>query len=260
MKVTILGSGPSSGVPLVGDDWGNCDPDEAKNRRRRSSILVENGATTILVDSSPDCRAQLLDANVSRADAVVYTHAHADHSHGIDDLRWLNRAMHADLPIFGDRQTIDELRQRFRYAFEPLKIFDDQPKRYYKPMLQPKIIEGPFTIGVIGITPFVQNHGYSDTLGFRFGNFGYSTDVLMLDNNAFDVLEGVDTWVVDCFSHLPHRTHSHLSQTLEWIERLRPRRAILTHMGQHLDYATMVRELPRGVEPGYDGIVLDINA
>lgn len=257
MKVTILGSGPSSGVPMVGGRWGKCDPDEPKNQRLRASILVENDGTSILVDTSPDCRAQLLTAGVEHLDAVIYTHPHADHSHGIDDLRWINLAMQAPLPVFGDRNTLDQLAERFGYVFEPLPE-DDVPVRFYRPVLVPTVIDGPFSISGMDIVPFEQDHGHSTTLGFRFGGFAYSTDVVRMPEAAFGVLEGIDTWVVDCFRRAPHHTHSHLEQTLAWIERVRPRRAVLCHMGGDLDYATLCAELPEGVEPAYDGLELEI--
>ncbi len=259
MRVTILGSGPSSGVPMVGHNWGDCDPDEPRNLRRRASILVEDGPVSILVDSSPDCRQQLIDADVSRLDAVLYTHAHADHSHGIDDLRWINFAMHAPLPVYGDAGTLDVLRQRFGYVFEPLRTPDPgQPVRYYKPVLEPHEIDGSFEIAGVAVTPFAQDHGFSATLGLRFGNLAYSTDVMRLDDAAFAALEGIDTWVVDAFHRRSHPTHAHLDLTLEWIERVRPRRAVLCHMGIALDYRTLCKELPAGVEPGYDGLVLEL--
>jgi len=259
LKVTILGAGPSSGVPMVGGKWGACDPDEPRNRRRRASILVESAdGAAILIDSSPDCRQQLLDAGVTRLDAVLYTHAHADHSHGIDDLRWINVAMHAPLPAYGDAETLRLLDTRFGYAFAPLAFKPRGKTRYYKPVLQAQEITGPFTVAGLPVTPFAQDHGFSTTLGFRIGDFAYSTDVVRLDDTAFAVLEGIDTWIVDAFHRNPHPTHAHLALTLQWIARLRPRRAALCHMGNSLDYRTLCRELPPGVAPGYDGMVLEV--
>ena len=236
VKVTILGSGPSSGIPMVGGDWGDCDPNEPRNYRSRSSILVEVGATALLIDSSPDCRAQLLDADVKRLDAIVYTHSHADHSHGIDDLRWINYAMHAPLPAYGDANTLKILNDRFGYVFTPLHTPEPgEPVRYYKPVLVPHEITGDFEIAGVSLKPFEQDHGFSKTLGFRIGDFAYSTDVVALDEAAFATLEGVDTWLVDVFRRDPHPTHAHLDLTLSWIKRLKPRRTVLCHMGPDLD-------------------------
>lgn len=257
MKVTILGSGPSSGVPVVGSGWGDCDPAEPRNRRRRASILVEHAGTALLIDASPDCRAQLLDAGVSRLDAVLFTHGHADHCHGIDDLRWINVAMHADLPIHADRDTLDLIGTRFPYVLTPLRMLP-VGKRYYKPMLVTNEITGPFRIGAIDIQPFVQDHGFSTTLGFRVGDVAYSTDLIALDEDAFTVLDGVRLWIVDAFGREPHPTHSHVGRSLEWIARVKPERAVLTHMGPALDYATLNAETPDYVEPGYDGMVLEV--
>jgi len=256
MKITILGCGSSSGLPVVGAGWGECDPNEPRNRRRRASILVSDGATTLLVDASPDCREQLLDAEVRHLDAVLFTHAHADHCHGVDDLRWINIATGEDLPTYGNAATLAEIERRFAYVFETLKFTTEQ--RYYKPVLAKREITGPFTVKSIKVVPFEQNHGYSTTLGFRFGAFAYSTDVVEMPEPAFAVLAGIDTWVVDCFRKTPHRTHSWLPRTLEWIERVKPRRAILTHMGTAMDYRTLCDELPDSIEPAYDGMVIDV--
>lgn len=257
MKITVLGCGSSSGVPVVGGGWGQCDPAEPRNRRRRASILVEHEDTTLLVDASPDCRAQLLDAGVSRLDAVLFTHGHADHCHGIDDLRWINVAMHADLPTYANRDTLDLIDDRFPYTTSPLKMLS-VGKRYYKPMLIPNEIDGPFGVGAIAIRPFVQDHGFSSTCGFRFGDAAYSTDLVTLDDDAFDALAGVRLWIVDAFRYEPHPTHSHVARTLEWIARVQPERAVLTHMGSALDYATLNAETPDNVEPAYDGMVLEV--
>jgi len=252
VKITILGCGSSMGVPLIGGDWGDCDPAEPRNRRRRVSILVENGSTRLLVDTSPDLREQLLSAEINTLDAVLYTHAHADHLHGIDDLRAINVALKAPLDVYADAATMNLIRERFGYVFQPLK-----GDYYYKPTLVPKLIDGPFSVGGIAVTSFVQDHGFSTTLGYRFGPVAYSTDVVNLDDRAFAALAGVDLWIVDAFRLEPHATHSHLERTLGWIERVRPKRAVLTHMSQWMDYATLKRRLPAHVEPAYDGMVLE---
>ena len=256
MRVTMLGSGPSWGVPRIGGDWGACDPTNPKNRRRRVSILVEEGGAAILVDTSPDLREQLLDAKAKQIDAVLFTHSHADHTHGIDDLRSINRMMGKPLPIYADQLTMTELKARFRYIFAP--VDPELKAAFYKPAVEPHEVNGPFTVAGLPVVPFIQDHGFSKTLGFRFGRFAYSTDAYDLDDAAFAALQGIEVWIVDCIRHAPHPTHSHVARTLEWIDRVKPRRAYLTHMDQTLDYEALKRELPAGVEPGYDGLVIEI--
>jgi phosphoribosyl 1,2-cyclic phosphate phosphodiesterase len=256
MKVTILGCGPSPGVPYIGNDWGDCDPADPRNRRRRASILVQDLGATVLVDASPDMRAQLLDAGVSKLDALLFTHAHADHCHGIDEVRAVNRATGQSLAIYASAATMAELRERFSYIFRP-----QDPAAgafFYKPSLLPHEIAGDFEAAGIPVTSFVQEHGFTKSLGFRFGRLAYSTDVVSLNEAGFAALAGVETWIVDCYRRDPHPTHSHLAQTLDWIARVKPRRAILTHMDRQLDYATLSRELPAGVEPAYDGLVIEV--
>ena len=254
MRVTVLGCGPSTGVPVIGGNWGRCDPGDRRNRRRRVSVLVEVGAVVILIDTSPDLREQLLDADVARLDAVLLTHAHADHLHGIDDLRSVNRLMQSGIPLYADAQTLAEVGRRFDYVLKPI----EEPGRYYKPVLVPHEIVGPFELHGIPILPFVQDHGFSTTLGIRIGEMAYSTDVVELDDKAFAAIAGIELWIVDCLRREPHPTHSHLAKTLSWIARVQPRRAVLTHMDQNLDYRELSAELPRGVEPGQDGLVIEL--
>jgi phosphoribosyl 1,2-cyclic phosphate phosphodiesterase len=256
VRVTMLGCGPSWGVPRIGGDWGACDPQNPRNRRRRVSVLVEENGAVLLIDTSPDLREQLLDARVQRIDAVLYTHTHADHLHGIDDLRSVNWLMQSGLPVFASAQSLAEISRRFGYVFDPLK--PGRQSVYYKPVLEPHVIDGPFVAAGVPVTPFVQDHGFSTTLGFRIGGFAYSTDVIDLDEAAFAALRGVEFWIVDCIRRRDHVTHAHLAKTLGWIERVRPRRTVLTHMDESLDYATLRRELPAGVEPGYDGLVVEL--
>jgi phosphoribosyl 1,2-cyclic phosphate phosphodiesterase len=254
MRVTVLGCGASTGVPTIGPNWGQCDPTDPRNRRRRVSLLIETGNVAILIDTSPDLREQLIDARVRRLDAVLMTHAHADHLHGIDDLRQLNRIMKAAIPLWAEANTMAQIRRRFGYALEP----PPEPGQFYRPTLEAHEISGPFTVRGMSIIPFAQNHGFSTTLGFRIGAMAYSTDVTELDEVAFAAIAGVELWIVDCMRRAPHPTHSHLDKTLGWIERVRPRRAVLTHMDQSLDYRTLAAELPQGVEPGQDGLVIDL--
>jgi phosphoribosyl 1,2-cyclic phosphate phosphodiesterase len=254
MKITMLGCGPSTGIPTIGPDWGACDPNDPRNRRRRASLLIESRGKIVLIDTSPDMREQLLGANVSHLDAIIMTHAHADHLHGLDDLRALNRLMGRAVPLYADRRTMGEIERRFGYALDPVP----SGGLFYKPTVTPQLIDGPFVAAGLPIVPFVQDHGYSKTLGFRIGALGYSTDVVELDDAAFAALAGVDVWIVDCLRYEVHTTHSHLAKTLAWIERVKPRRAILTHMDRQLDYRQLAARLPPGVEPGQDGLVIEL--
>ena len=250
MRVTILGCGGSAGVPRIGGDWGACDPDEPRNRRTRASILVETGRTRVLVDTSPDLRQQCLDLGIDGFDAVLYTHAHADHCHGIDEVRVLAQRDGRPMPIYAAADTLALLRDRFSYAF-------GDPASPYPAILEPHEIDGPLTLGDLDVTPFAQDHGAITTLGLRFGGIAYSTDVVALDEAAFAALEEVETWIVAALRPDPHPTHAHLDQALAWIERVRPKRAILTHMTSDLDYASLTATLPDGVEPAHDGLVLE---
>lgn len=219
--------------------------------------MVEDGATRILVDAPPDLREQLLKTNVRALSAVVFTHAHADHIHGIDDLRSINRMMRAPLTAYADAATLAVLHERFGYAFEPLA---KGVSSFYKPTLVPRVIGNGerFEIGEITATAFVQDHGFSTTVGYRFGDAAYTTDVVELTEAAMTILYGIDTWIIGTPIDTPHSTHCHVGRALEWIARVRPRRAVLSHLGNGLDYATLAARLPAGVEPAYDGLVVEI--
>ncbi|MEQ8195687.1 MAG: MBL fold metallo-hydrolase [Rhodospirillales bacterium] len=262
MRVTVLGCGATTGVPMIARGWGKCDPNNPRNRRLRSSILVEDGDTVILVDTSPDLREQMLAADVKRLDAVLYTHAHADHAHGIDDLRALNRAMNAAIPCYADVGTLNDLKRRFDYVFEPMA---PGAETIYKPWLTDHEIRPgePFKINATEITAFDQDHGFSRTLGFRFGtgpgpgSFAYSTDLTVLPEAAFPILDRVDTWIIGTLTETPHPTHAHVEKSLGWIGRIKPRQAVLTHLGVGLDYDELSAKLPEGVAMAYDGMVLE---
>ena len=272
LRVTILGSGSSGGVPRFGGsdgagEWGACDPLEPKNRRTRCSILVERAhsefgfvhdkTTSILVDTSPDMRAQLLAAKCSRLDGVLYTHDHADQSHGIDDLRVFAIAMRQRIPVYIDDATAGILLKRFDYCFEqaPGSIYPAILEKCDMPACGEQFeIIGP--AGPIPVISFLQNHGSVDSLGFRFGDIAYSSDVVGLPEESFAALQGVGTWIVDALQMKPHKTHAHLDLALEWIERVKPKRAVLTNLHVHMDYQTLRAMLPDHVEPAFDGMVL----
>jgi phosphoribosyl 1,2-cyclic phosphate phosphodiesterase len=257
VKVTILGCGSAPGVPQVSRGWGACDPSNPRNRRRRSSILVERGETSVLVDTTPDLREQMIDNNIKRLDAVLYTHDHADHVHGIDELREINRAMGCHLDVHAKAVHMEVIRRRFDYVFQEV---DDTKYTLYKPTLVPRLIEGPFTVGALDIVPFEQDHGYSMTTGFRFGNFAYSTDVVDFPEASWPYLEGLDLWIVSCLMDHPHQTHAHYDKVLGWVERLKPKRTVLTHMGLRMDYDTLRAKLPPHIEPAYDGMVIELSS
>jgi phosphoribosyl 1,2-cyclic phosphate phosphodiesterase len=264
LEVRILGCGSSGGVPRLGEggpNWGACDPANPKNRRLRCSILVTRrgpqGETRVLVDTSPDMREQLLAANIGKLDGVLITHDHADQLHGLDDLRVVTMNMKRRQDLWSDRYGLAGVRQKFGYCFE------SPPGSDYPPILNAHEIAEPFTDfdiagagGAVTVRAFGQQHGRIRSLGFRFGSFAYSPDVDGLDEEGFAALAGVECWIVDALRHTPHPSHAHLARTLEWIARVKPKRAILTNMHVDMDYEALKRELPPGVEPAYDGMTL----
>jgi phosphoribosyl 1,2-cyclic phosphate phosphodiesterase len=254
VKLRILGCGTSSGVPRIGNDWGECDPEEPRNRRLRVSILVSRGDTHVLVDTGPDLREQMLAAGIRDVAAVIWTHDHADHCHGIDDLRQLFHAKGAPVPAYARPETLDALRGRFAYCFEG--------RGGYPPVAEARPLPDALEIGGIRIRVVDQPHGDITSAGLRFdadeGAIGYSTDINALTDEMRSLFEGVDLWVVDALRRRPHPTHPHLDQALGWIEEVQPGRAILTHMDNSMDYRTLLGELPEGVEPGWDGLEIEL--
>lgn len=253
MKVTILGCGSSSGTPPIGKDF----PANPKNIRSRASIFIEGTKTNILIDTSPDLRAQALANKINRVDAVIYTHAHADHVHGIDDIKSFNYLQNSAIPIYSNEATIKELKERFAYCFMPHKI----QAGYFKASLEPNVIipNNKFQIGEFEILVFRQMHTKNmDSLGVRIGNFVYSTDVKTIPQESEPYLQNMDLWVVDCLKKVEAPTHSDLDQTLGWIKKYKPKQAVLTHLSYEMDYDNLKETLPSSVEPAYDGMVLEI--
>lgn len=259
-RLTLLGTGSSGGVPRLGNNWGACDPANPRNRRRRCAALFERiagrGTTRLLIDTPPDLREQLLDAKIAAVDGVAFTHDHADHTHGIDDLRILAFNMRRRVDVHFDEPTGSALKTRFSYCFEA------PPGSSYPPILtahdivppQPITIDG--AAGPIVTIPVQQMHGDQGSLGFRVGDVAYSPDISGLTPESEALLAGLDLWIVDALRYLHHPSHFSVEQALEWIERLKPRRAILTHLHIDLDYAVLKKELPPHVEPAYDGMVV----
>lgn len=260
LAITILGCGSSGGVPRVGSGWGACNPRNPKNRRRRCSILVErqgpDGTTSVLVDTSPDLREQLLDAEVHRLDAVLFTHEHADHTHGIDDLRPLVISMRRKMPIFADRATSELLLARFSYCFMT------PPGSSYPPILNAHLIEVglPVSIngpgGAVEALPFGMVHGDIPALGFRFGGIAYAPDVSFMPEESKQHLRDLDVLILDALRYTPHPTHFSLEEALALIAEVKPRRAVLTNLHTDLDYDALSAQLPPGVEPAFDGMTI----
>jgi phosphoribosyl 1,2-cyclic phosphate phosphodiesterase len=260
---TVLGCGSSAGVPRVAQGWGACDPNNPRNRRRRCSLLVQRqgntGSTTVLVDTSPDLREQLLSVNVARIDGVLFTHDHADHTHGIDDLRPLFIHRRRRVDVYADAPTATILHSRFGYCFAAQTGSD------YPPILTDHRIAAGEAVtiegqgGSVSALPFKQKHGDSSSLGFRFGGLAYSCDVNGIPDESLKLLQNIDVWIVDALRHKPHPSHFSLDESLEWIERVRPRRAVLTNLHTDLDYDTLRRSLPAGIEPAFDGMTIELD-
>ena len=260
LEITILGCGSSGGVPRIGNDWGSCDPRNPKNRRRRCSILVrrigEGGVTTVLIDTGPDMREQLLDAGVDHVDAVLYTHAHADHLHGIDDLRMFAIRERRRIPVYMDAETSRRSREAFGYCFET------PPGSSYPPILDEfRLVKDVETVisgqgGDIRFLPIEVHHGDIDALGFRFDDVAYLPDVSGIPEEAVTRFAGLRLWIIDALRRTQHPSHFSLADALGWIADLQPAQAILTNLHNDMDHAALTQELPRGVIPAHDGMVL----
>lgn len=263
VTITILGCGASSGVPRIGGHWGACDPKNPKNKRRRCSMMVqrtgEHGSTNVLVDTSPDMREQLLDLGTGLLDGVLFTHEHADHTHGIDDLRGIAINGRSKVPVYFDATTGDFLMTKFSYCFETPRGSD------YPPILDGRLISPGKRVTIEGeggpltAMPFTQTHGNIGSLGFRFGDVAYSADLSDVPDASLEYLEGLDIWIVDALRRRPHPSHFSLDEALAWINRIKPKRAILTNMHIDMDYETLCAELPDRVVPAYDGMVIEVS-
>jgi phosphoribosyl 1,2-cyclic phosphate phosphodiesterase len=254
LKVRILGCGTSTGVPRIGNDWGRCDPAEPRNSRLRTSIIVESEGKRLLVDCGPDLRQQLLQAEVGTLDALVVTHTHGDHCHGIDELRPVSQAIGGPLPLHARPDVLKELEARFAYAFAG--------SEFYRPIVEPRELGAELEFGD-SLARFVdQPHGAATSLGLRFDelgrSLGYAIDFSTLTPEMAALYEGVDVWIVDCLTRKPHPTHAHLGAVLDWARDLRVGQVYLVHMSNGLDYRTLTAELPDWAAPGYDGLEIAV--
>ena len=258
MKVTMLGCGTSVGIPSLGHmGWGRCDPSNPKNRRQRCAILVQKGEFNLLVDAGPDIRNQLLAAGNPRIHAVLVTHTHSDHIAGMDDLRSFYWPDRVKIPVYATASTLDELKDRFQYLF----FKNERSPTYFEPSLEARPINpgDGLDLGGIAVKVLLQHHGRVDSLGFVFdGVFGYSTDLVGMPEESFAELEGLECWIVEALRDTEHQAHAHFDLALSWIDRLKPRRAILTHLGLEADYEETLARCPEGVEPGYDGLTVTL--
>ena len=249
MKVRILGCGTSSGVPRIGNDWGDCDFEEPRNRRRRSSILIESDGEQMLVDCGPDMREQLLSADTANLAGVIVTHDHADHCHGIDDLRQISQHIRAPVPLHARPETLQRLARRFAYAFEGTPL--------YPPVIDPRLLCETLALGTAALTFTDQPHGGITSLGIRVEeggrSLGYAIDFHDMTDDMRALYAGVDLWICDCLRRTPHPTHAHLASVLGWARELKVGQLLLTHLDKSMDYATLVAELPDWAAPAHDG-------
>jgi phosphoribosyl 1,2-cyclic phosphate phosphodiesterase len=258
IKIEVLGCGAAAGVPMVSKGWGKCNPDNPKNYRTRSSIYLNVNSTGILIDTSPDLRTQLLQAKTFQTiDGVLFTHLHADHTDGVNELREINRINNCSLPIFSDIETIKSIKERFWYAFDNINL-DKEP--LYHVLLTENIIEPykSFNFKGVNILPLLQDHGYMNSLGFRIGDFAYSTDVVRMPDATINALKGIKVWIVGCLDFGQHPTHAGVEQVLEWVNIIKPEKVYLTHMSIGMDYDYLCNFLPENIRPAYDGMSLEL--
>jgi phosphoribosyl 1,2-cyclic phosphate phosphodiesterase len=258
LTLTILGCGSSGGVPRPALGWGLCDPTNPKNRRRRCSLLIERRSgrdvTRVLIDTSPDLREQLLDANVDHLDAVFLTHEHADQTHGIDDLRGVVMHMRRKIPTYFSKSTARDILVRFGYCFET------PPGSGYPPILDHHEIEHGQTRTIVGpggpvtLSTFEVHHGNIPVTGLRFDDVAYTPDVSDIPERSLGALQGLDLWIIDALRYTPHPSHFSVAEALDWIKRMKPRRAIITNMHSDIDYEVLRQELPAGIVPAHDGM------
>ena len=255
MKLTILGCGTSTGVPRIGNDWGSCDPDEPRNRRRRASILIESGGKRLLVDCGPDLREQMLAAQVADLDGVIITHDHADHCHGIDDLRPISQARGEPVIIYARRSVLERLAKRFSYIFNGNDL--------YPAVARPIALDDELTFGDARIRFVDQPHGGITSLGIRLDegdrSAGYAIDFHDLTDDMRTLYEGCDVWIADCLGRRPHPTHAHLDAVIEWAREMRAGKLYLSHMNNSMDFRTLLNELPDWAEPAHDGLEIELS-
>ncbi len=253
-ELIVLGCGDSAGTPRIGNDWGQCDPHEPKNIRTRPSICVRTQKTSIVIDTGPDFKQQINRENIKSIDAILYTHAHSDHVNGVDDIRPFHDRAKRKMPVYMLPETLEETERRFEYLFR-------QQSKYYPAIVAPHVfVDDDFgvrqEVGDISFTPFVQDHGHSRTLGYRFGDVGYSTDIISLEEKSVEILKGIKTWIVDG-ANLYHENpiiHFNLQRIQEFNARIGATQIYLTHMKHDLDYQTLIKTLPAGIAPAYDGL------
>jgi phosphoribosyl 1,2-cyclic phosphate phosphodiesterase len=252
MKITILGCGPSGGVPLITGEWGNCDPKNPKNLRSRSSVYINVDGLNLIIDTSVDLRSQFLSCNIKDIDAVLYTHAHADHCFGIDEIRQIAKKKRRPVLAYADEETLQEISRCFPYAFSTLHS-------NYPHYLDGHVVSGPFDINGLEIVPFRQKHGEDSwSTGFRIGSFAYSTDLISLPKASMEALSGLDVWVLDCLQLKSHPTHLGLQEALDLIKQISPKRTILTHMSCDIDYDEISKKLPNNIQLAYDGMNFEV--